>query len=455
MPFDDIPQHIEDLTRLLLGARRDQERAEQEGRDAAFLAEAGRALAASLDDYPGLLSELARVAVPYLADWCLVRLVCDGAEATAALAHADPSKEALLAPFDLGTLDVPAPGGEPPVTRRGSLLVVDGDVASAFVRCFPGLSVQRRALVVEAARSTGMSAFMVVPLAARGQSFGALILVAADPTRRYGVEHLTLAGALAACASIAVDNARLYREARRAARTREDFLMVASHELRTPLASLQIAVQALLRRAAAADASDRPPLWSLPLLGAVERSAIRLGALVDDLLDYSLLSGGVPVPLTEEVDFGVVVAEVVERWSDVLRRARCPVLCSVDGPTHGSWDRRWLGQIVTHLLSNAAKFGRGATIEIAVGGSAETARLSVRDHGPGIPLHRQPRIFEAHEPKATPEAHGGLGLGLWLVRRMAAGLGGTVSLESTPGNGATFIVELPRRRDDGARLAAG
>jgi signal transduction histidine kinase len=453
MPPEQESQHIEGLTRLLVEARREQERAEQAGRDAAFLVEAGRLLAASLDDYAGLLSDLARVAVPYLADWCLVRLVGDGTEATAALAHADPAKEALLAPFDLGTLDVPAAGGEPPVLGGGSLLVEgDATCTARFIACFPGLLGERRALVMEAARRVGMHAFMVVPLAARGRSFGALVLVAADASRRYGPEQLALAEALAACASIAVDNARLYREAHRAARTREDFLMLASHELRTPLASLQIAVQALLRRAGAADAAERPPPWSLPLLGAVERSAIRLGALVDDLLDYSYLAGGVPVPLAEEVDLGAVVTEVVERWSDVIHRARCTVSCEVSGPVHGTWDRRWLAQIATHLLTNAAKFGRDAPIEIAVTGSAETARLRVRDHGPGIPLLQQPRLFESLDPASTGDAHGGLGLGLWLVRRMAAGLGGTVSFESTPGDGATFVVELPRRREGSVRL---
>src|SRR5262249_29602472 len=130
MEPEDPVQRAEALAVLLAEERRLRAVAESALCDATFLADAGHGLASSLDDYAGLFSEVARLAVPYLADWCLVRLVRDGTAATVALAHADPEKEALLAPFDLGTLDVPAPHGEPLVPGGESALVSGGDACA-------------------------------------------------------------------------------------------------------------------------------------------------------------------------------------------------------------------------------------------------------------------------------------------------------------------------------------
>jgi signal transduction histidine kinase len=180
---------------------------------------------------------------------------------------------------------------------------------------------------------------------------------------------------------------------------------------------------------------------------AVERSVVRLGALVDDLLDFSYLAAGPPVPLAQEVDLRTVVSEVVEHSSDLLQRAGCEVNLTSRGPTNGSWDRRWLKQIFTHLLSNAAKHGKGTPIEVDLAGDDRVVALTVCDHGAGIPADDQDRIFERFA-RATPiqHANGGLGLGLWLVRRMVDGLGGTVEVSSAPGDGATFTVALPRQQ---------
>jgi signal transduction histidine kinase len=182
-------------------------------------------------------------------------------------------------------------------------------------------------------------------------------------------------------------------------------------------------------------------------LRAVERSVMRRGSLVDDLLDFSDFAGGPPVPLTEEVDLPDVVSEVVQQSSDLLARAGCEVRATRRGSTRGSWDRRWLVQIVSHLVTNAIKHGRGATIDVDLDGGDGAVVLAVRDHGAGIPAEECARIFE-HFTRATPSEQPptGLGLGLWLVRRMVERLGGSVDVQSAPGFGATFIVSLPRGR---------
>ena len=442
----------EQRDQLLVQERRAREAAEQAERRAAFLAEAARVLSAAFEDPVRVLHALSHLAVPYLATWCAVRIVGDhGILTTPVFAHVDPQKQARLARLEPHVFTLPAGLALPAAVADGRSLLVNGGASclAQFSSAFPKLEgpVRRRAAAI--LLDAGMASFMMVPLAARGRLFGAMLFVSADERCPYGSTQLGLAEALAARAALALDNARLYLEAQRALQAREDFLLVASHELNTPLTSLQAAVQALLGRARAAPLdAGAPPFTSL--LGIVERSTARLGMLVDDLLDIARFTAVPPVPTLEEVDLRAVVAEAVERSADALRRAGCGVSQDVQGSTVGRWDRRWLVRIMGHLLSNAAKYGGGTPIEVSLDGDRHAVRLVVRDHGIGISADEQARIFERFE-RAVPVRHyGGFGLGLWLVRRLVETLGGAIRVESRLGEGATFTVELPRRAPEGA-----
>jgi signal transduction histidine kinase len=101
-------------------------------------------------------------------------------------------------------------------------------------------------------------------------------------------------------------------------------------------------------------------------------------------------------------------------------------------------------QVVTNLLSNAIKYGAGRPVEVAVSGDDLLARLTIRDHGIGIPLEHQARIFERFERAVSDRHYGGLGLGLWIVRQIVDALGGSIIVESEAGKGSTFTVNLPR-----------
>jgi signal transduction histidine kinase len=112
----------------------------------------------------------------------------------------------------------------------------------------------------------------------------------------------------------------------------------------------------------------------------------------------------------------------------------------------GMWDRARIDSVATNLLSNAIKFGLGKPIEISVTTDNGRARLIVRDHGAGVSRDKHTAIFEPFERAVSVRNYGGLGLGLYIVRTIVDGLGGTVSVESEPGNGATFTVDLPLTR---------
>jgi signal transduction histidine kinase len=247
--------------------------------------------------------------------------------------------------------------------------------------------------------------------------------------------------ALRETAAVAAERARASEEALAA---RDDFLSVASHELKTPLTALQLYVDRLLRKPpdpalARGQARER--------LEAVDQQVQRLTALVESLLDVSRLVAGRASFERRQVELGGCARQAVERTAAVARAQGCAV--TVDAPTlvHVIADPARLEQVLVNLLGNAVKFGAGRPVEVTVRARHDErgprALLSVRDHGIGIAPEDQARIFDRFERAASTRHYGGLGLGLWICRRLIQEMGGNVQVHSTPGEGATFTVEMP------------
>jgi signal transduction histidine kinase len=143
------------------------------------------------------------------------------------------------------------------------------------------------------------------------------------------------------------------------------------------------------------------------------------------------------------VDLAELVREVTERHAEQAADAGCSLVVEVRPGLVGRWDRLRLERVVTNLLSNALKFGRGRPVEVRVHGDGGRARLVVRDHGEGIPPEAQRRIFDRFKREKTGGKHAGFGLGLYIVRQLVEAHGGTIHVESRPGHGAAFLVDLP------------
>lgn len=432
--------------RLLEAERAARAEAEAAQRRLAFLADASARLSATLD-YSSAASTLAHLVVPELADWCVVRLSDSDGAPPVAIVHRDPAGAERLRELLDHFPDVAARWlGLEQVTTSGTTWTAP----SAREIDLAGVDPRARSLL----ESLGPCTRVSVPLVARGNRLGTMALGAKEGDRRFTAADILLIEDLARRAAIAIENARLYRDSQAAVRAREEFLSIASHELKTPLTSLLLTIQSTrraLQKPAHAGLTDQALDARLETM---QRQAERLGKLVDNLLDVSRIGTGRLQLELEDVDLLSVVRESVSRLQAEPSFAGCTVDTHGHRSIVGRWDKLRLEQVLTNLLSNAVKYGRGRPIEVSVDATDTTAKLVVRDRGIGIAPADLARIFGRFERAAPARHYGGLGLGLYIVQQIIKLMGGTIQVESTLGEGTTFIVELPRFPETAAPKSA-
>jgi two-component system sensor kinase FixL len=225
---------------------------------------------------------------------------------------------------------------------------------------------------------------------------------------------------------------------RRALELREEFLVIVSHELRAPVTNVSLHLQQLMRQLERGSADARITNATEDALAEIAR----LSSLISTLLDAQQVAGEI-VLARGVVDLADLVNEVVTRLRRRAELAGSPLRVAVPA-VRGDWDRLRLEQVLTNLLVNALKYGGGQPIDVS--GSIEDAHalVEVRDRGIGIAAEDAERIFEKFA-RAVPPAYGGLGLGLYIVRRLVEAHGGTITVESALGCGSTFRLRLPLR----------
>jgi signal transduction histidine kinase len=221
--------------------------------------------------------------------------------------------------------------------------------------------------------------------------------------------------------------------------SREAFFAAASHELRNPINALQLQLLGILHRPRREPRT--PELdWVDARVGKAVDQLGRVTALLDELLDVSrIASGRLPLAL-DDVDLAEVANDVIAR----LALPQQEQITSTLESTIGRWDRARLEQVITNLVTNALKYGEGKPIEVMVTPHEGGARLEVSDRGIGVAAEHHERIFERFERAVTDRRYAGFGLGLWIASRIVEEFGGVLSVRSAPGEGATFIVDLPR-----------
>ncbi|MCP3102531.1 ATP-binding protein [Myxococcus sp. K15C18031901] len=392
-----------------------------------LLAEAGR-LFQQLLEPEQTVAELARMMVPEVADACILYVMTPSGELRPRVVkHAVPQKQVWLwdAVRDYAPPDTPQ--GIWQVLRTGRSEWTE-DVSPQMLARDIEDTTHRKQM-----ERVGVSSYLAVPLQVGPRAQGVLVLLMSSPRRRLTLADQVFVEELAGRAALALDNARLVREARDAV----ELIGVAAHDLGNPLNTLHL----LLRRLRREDATPEKVREGLSL---AMKQTQRLGQLLLNLLDVSWLSSERLVLDVSPVDLADLVHEVVERFSEQAHENGCKLVLDAELGLVGQWDRLRLDRVVTNLLSNALKFGRGHPVEVRAERSGPAgARVVVRDFGPGIAPESQRRIFERFEQVPSAGRHAGFGLGLYIVRQLVDAHGGTIHVESMPGEGSTFTVELP------------
>ena len=509
----------------------------------AFLAEAGWVLGSSLD-YEQTLADVARLAVPRVADWCAVDIFLDGRLQRLALEHADPLKLALARELEEPMLSAVAVA-----TRRTEPVLVTeiDEQALASFRFNDGQ--------LEIARTLAPKSYVTVPLTARGEVIGSITLVTAESGRVYGEDDAALAQELARHAAAAIDNARLYAEVERRSRAaraleavgdgvvlvdregvirvwntaattitgvseaetlgrriadvvprweeisplipvvgqpgepvraetvpvefdgrelwisgsgvgfeegtvyafrdlteerrleemKSDFVATVSHELRTPLAAIYGSAQTIRRT----DIELDPQIHD-QLLGVIASESDRLGTIVNDLLVAGRLDAD-QLPVTvEQCDPAEVATTVLDAARTHLPENVALDLDVPDRIPRVIADPGQLRQVLVNLVDNAIKYSpQGGPVLLSIANGDRTIRFAIADQGLGIPASEHRRIFAKFyrlDPDMT-RGIGGTGLGLYICRELVRRMDGKIWVESKPGKGSTFFVELPAARE--------
>ncbi len=420
--------------------------AEEANRRSAFLAEASSVLVHSLD-HEAIARGLVRQAVPFLGDLCALALPPEPSDGVpqVELAWIDPNDGSchqitreVDRTFDPLTailhrvLEMGHPEFHPQI--------------SDLARVEPPKPPPDRLETGGPGRASASSGFeacsvFAVPLQARGYTLGALALARRQPGRPFGPDDISLMEDLAARATVAIENARLYGRVQENDRRKNEFLAMLAHELRNPLAPIRSAVEILQLL----EIEDENLVWASEV---ISRQVYHLVRLVDDLLDISRISGGKIQLRTELIDARSVVARAVETSRPLIDARKHELTVSLPAtPVAVNADPVRLAQILANLLNNAAKYTEeGGAIDLSLCVSEGQAVFRVRDNGIGISAEKLGSVFDlfTQVDHSLDRSQGGLGIGLTLVRKLVEMHSGTVQALSEGANrGSQFIIRLP------------
>jgi signal transduction histidine kinase len=431
--------------RLLAQAQQALAEAREAQRRMAFLANASALLASALD-YDPILTTITSLVVPRLADWCCLAIVNeDGAIHRCSLAHLDPAQMGVLHEMERRfPLDPTAQTRVAQVLQTGRALLhpeIPDAVLDASARTPEHLELLRRLRLQSA---------LDVPLVAAGRTLGVLLLATAESGRRYGPSDLAMAVDLAHHAALAIDRARLYREAQEARdaaeaalRARAEFLSAATHDLRVPLTTTMGRAHMVQLSLQAQDSVDQ--IWLRRQLDALCAAGKRMLAAVDEVNDVAGLQMGRALDLhLEPVDVGMVLSSVADdaiigHGSRVVE-VEAPVGAMMMG------DRARLERVMHNVVGNALKYSTDCTpVRVEVSQDEAWVTVTVRDRGVGIPAADVPHVFTLFYRASTARGVPGRGIGLAGARTIVEQHGGQITVQSTVGEGTTVIITLPRR----------
>lgn len=430
-------KHAEEEKEKLIREQIARKEAEAAQRRLQFLADASKLFSSSLLNKKNM-QQVMNILIPEFADWCTIdTLKTDGTLTSHTFYHKDTKKQRLgqelckMYPlFSHSNTGIYA-------ALQSKAPQLYQHLPDRFVQ---NISHNEKHFLM--LKELGLESVIIVPMLLHNEVYGAISIVRDEKNIPFTKEDLLFAEELATRAASAIENANLYEQAKEGIRVRDEFLNIASHELKTPLTSLQLQMQILLKIM-----NNKDKILSHEELDNLLKSSTkqirRLAQLINDLLDVSRISNKKLELSFEEGSYPEIVEGVIERFRGPIHNSDSVIITNIEKDIHGIFDKSRFDQIVTNLLSNALKYGKGNAITVTLHKDAGNAILTVKDKGIGMSKKETEKIFDRFERTETAKQYGGVGLGLYIVNEIVKAHNGSVTVESEQGKGSTFTVSLP------------
>jgi signal transduction histidine kinase len=433
---------------MLLGALRERglaDDAEAARRRAAFLAEAGRLLAESVDQSTTLVA-LTKLALPTLGAWCIVDILEENnAIHRLAIYHPDPEKQKLAEELESSwTPELDDPFGAAAMLRDQRTIAITDDIDETLAN---SAHSPRNLLIL---RQLGIGSLLTVPLVARSRLLGAITFISAQRGDSFSAEDVQLAEDVATRGALALDSAQVYdmalvlqHSAETANRAKTAFLGAMSHELRTPLNAIGGYIDLL-------DMGLRGPVTEGQHADfvRVKTNQQHLSLLITEILTFARVGSGRVVYAIADIKACDAMQHSIELLEPLFGQKGL-VFDGVSGDTSivARADPERVTQILVNLLSNAIKFtSKGGHVGAHCSATDDTVSLQVIDTGIGIAADHHESIFEPFMQlkEGLSDRETGVGLGLAISRDLARAMHGDLTVESEEGKGARFTLSLPR-----------
>ena len=395
-----------------------------------FLAEAGEKLASSFGSSE-TLTQVARLAVPVIADGCILENRVGNGFLAGAAAHVDPGIEEILDEIGMAGARIP-PRSHPltEILKRPLPVLLQSNAAARLQEASVGPAY------LKAMKAMNPQSALFLPLVAREQLIGALTLFRTKGS--FDGDDLGFAQDLARLAALALDNARLHDTVRASLRARDEMVGVVSHDLRNPVAAVKMLSRTLLRAPANGGSQAQE---SIEL---ISQAAEQMDALIRDLLDVNRLDAGKLVISPVPVDPSVLLTDSLQTLRPLVDEKGISLDLQIETALPKVMaDPERIQQTLSNLVGNAIKFSpAGSKIVVVARKDAEGVIISVLDNGKGIAPEHLPRVFDRYWQSSRTDRQGA-GLGLAIAKGIVEAHGGRIWIESKPGEGTTASFTLP------------
>lgn len=402
-----------------------------------FLSEAGRILSSTLD-YNVTLVSIAKLLVESVADFCIIDVLENG-EMNRVVVRTSKKTDQVIANKFFNF----------PPDPRNKLAIYDAAASGSPIliqKATPGWlkSVSRIKEERSVVEELQLNSFIFAPLKSRGKVIGVLTIGSSQKDFSYSEEDVDFISELASRAALAVDNSKLFSEVEEALHARDDFLSIASHELKTPLTSILLALQFSLRHLKEEERNSK----NERIINALQTGVLqtrRLSALINDLLNISVIKTGRVILDKEESDLIGIIKDAILGFKLLVDRKKIKITFkNKDDVIIGMWDKIRMGEVFSNLISNSIKYGKNKPIIIEAKASRDKVVVKITDKGIGIDKKDIKNIFDIFRRTKEASEYKGMGVGLYITNQIVTIHGGTIHVKSTPQKGTTFTIELVR-----------